>query len=323
MEVGICLAGGVEELQQANLDLLNDIGITTLYVGCYENEMRWQAEEVSAFVRTAGSRGFEVWAVPWGYGKVVDPDPAVESLYVDTHRPQMQIDSRGRRCAKACPNNPTFLEWFASSMRTLAWMLEIKGFMWDEPSFYYSRGTWSCRCEYCQRLFYASENYQMPRELTEPVREFRRFSVLMFILAAAAAVQAVDPRLFSMVMPTPTLDTIQDHTGTDDWGKLLQSSAVDSLALYIPWQERQAEADQAIRETYKLAAVKSTSHGKPCHIWISASPRPQDKVLENLRVAYEAGAASVVLSDYATFIDPPGIHRILPRLRETVAAVRA
>jgi hypothetical protein len=195
--------------------------------------------------------------------------------------------------------------------------------MWDEPSFYFSRGTWSCRCEYCQRLFHASENYQMPRDLSEPVKAFRRFGILMFILAAAAAVQAVDSRLYSMVMPSPTLDTTQDLTGTDDWGQLLQSSAVDALALYIPWQERHADPALAIRETFNLASVKSTAHAKPCHIWLSASPRPQDKVLDNLLVAHDAGVPAVVLSDYSTLLAAPGIHRIMPRLKDMIARVRA
>jgi len=319
MNVGICIAGGVEELERVDIDLLYKTGIRSLFVGCYENEMRWHAEEVAAFVRSAAGAGFEVCIVPWGYGKVVDPDPAIDSLYVDTHREQLQIDSRGRRCYKACPNNPGFLEWFASQMRTTAWMLEAHGFLWDEPSFYYSRGTWACRCEYCQRLFYAAENYQMPRDLNEQVHTFRRFSIVMFVLAAAAAVQAVDARLYSLVMPSPTLDTTQDNTGTADWSQLIECSAVDGLALYVPWQERGAEPAQAIKELYNLASRGQKTTIKPCHIWIAASPRPQDRVVENLLSAHEAGVPRVVLTDHTTIFRAPGADRFIPRLQDTIA----
>ncbi len=321
MDVGICIAGGVEELDHVDIGLLKETGIRSLFLGCYENEMRWHAEEVAAFARSASGAGFEICIVPWGYGKVVDPDPAIDSLYVDTNRAQLQIDSRGRRCAKACPNNPKFLEWFASQMRTTAWMLEAHGFLWDEPSFYYSRGTWACRCEYCQRLFYAAENYQMPRELNEQVRAFRRFSVVMFVLAAAAAVQAVDPRLYSLVMPSPALDTTQDYTGTGDWGQLLESSAVDGLALYVPWQERGVDPTQAIKELHNLGSRRQQGTTKPCHIWIPASPRPQDRVVDNLLAAREVGVPRLVLTDYSTLFRAPGSPRIIPQLTEAIAKV--
>jgi len=153
MQVGLCLAGGTQELSRVDLDQIIDLGFSCLFVGCYEDDVHWRAEELAGFVRRARARHVEVIAAPWGYGKVLDPDPAVPSLYVETHPQSLQVDSRGRRCPKACPNNPYFLEWFSSQMRTLAWMLETNGFLWDEPSFHYSRGTWACRCEYCQRLY--------------------------------------------------------------------------------------------------------------------------------------------------------------------------
>ncbi len=321
MEVGICVAGGVEELELVDLPMLRDIGINAIYIGCYENEMRWQAEEFSAFVRHGAVAGFEVCIVPWGYGKVVDPDPAIDSLYVDTHREHLQVDSRGRRCYKACPNNPKFLEWFASEMRTIAWMLEAHGFLWDEPSFYFSRGVWACRCEYCQRLFYAAENYAMPRDLNEPVREFRRLSIKLFVLAATAAIQAVDNRLYSLVMPSPSLDTTQDNTGTDDWADLLDSSAVDGIALYVPWQEHQVEPSHAIQELHQLAQARQRGTLKPCHLWLAASPRPQDRTIENILTAQRAGCPRIVLTDYTTVFRAQGSSRMIPALREAIATL--
>jgi hypothetical protein len=321
MQVGICIAGGVNELNRVDLDLLRQVGVQSLFIGCYENEMRWQAGQVATFVRDAATTGFEVCSIPWGYGKVLDPDPAIPSLYTDTHRAQLQIDSRGRRCAKACPNNPQFLEWFASEMRTAAWMLEVHGFLWDEPSFYNSRTTWACRCEYCQRLFYAAENVHMPREINQQVRAFRRFSISMFILAATAAIQSVDSRLYSLVMPRPTLDTAMDNSGTADWGQLLESSAVDGLALYVPWQERNVRPDQAIAELHNLAARKQNTTSKPCHLWIPASPRPQDRVIENLLTARDTGVPRVVLTDYSTVFRAPDSRGFISRLQDTIAKV--
>ncbi|MGE5531976.1 MAG: hypothetical protein ACM3VW_07680 [Bacteroidota bacterium] len=322
MQVGLCLAGGTQELSRVDLGLVADLGFSCLFMGCYEDDMHWRAEEVAGFTRRARARKLNVIAVPWGYGKVLDPDPAIPSLYVETHPQSLQVDSRGRRVPKACPNNPYFLEWFSSSMRTLAWMLEVNGFLWDEPSFHYARGTWACRCEYCLRLFHAQTGREMPREFTDLVVEFRESSVVMFLLAAAAAIQAVDYKLDSLVMPAPSMPGSQLHSGTSNWGALAGCSACDAISLFVPWQHNDVPMEQAVKDLQQEAARHAEKAGKRSLLWLAASPNPRDKVVDALTCAHHCGVEMVVLADYGTLIDATGFERSAPQLKSAIAAVR-
>lgn len=320
MQVGLCLAGGAAELEHVDLGQLCDLGFACLFVTCHEDDVHWRVEQIATFMRRARARGLVVYAVPCGYGKVLDPDPAAPSLYVDTHPQTLQVDNRGRRCPKACPNNPYFLEWFSSSMRTLAWLLEASGFLWDEPSFHHSRGTWACRCQYCQRLYQAWRGAEMPRDFGDDVLAFRESSIVMFLLAAAAAIQAVDYRLESVVMPTPTLPGMPIFTGTGDWEAIAACSACDILSIFIPWQHHNVPLEQALRDVYQEATRHTQRHGKRTLLWTAASPSPRDQVLEAIRVAASLGAERLVLSDYGSLIDSAAFPRFADDLQAAIAA---
>jgi len=321
MRVSISLAGGTQELGRVDPARLADFGFASLFLGCYEDDMRWRAEETASFIRRARTRGMTCVATPWGYGKVLDPDPSVSSLYVETHPQTLQLDSRGRRVPKACPNDPYFLEWFSSNMRTLAWMLEVEGFLWDEPSFHYARGHWACRCEYCQRLFHASLGFELPRDFNEKVVDFRERSLVMFVLAAAAAIQSVDAKLQSLVMPAPSMPGTPVHGGTGNWGALAACSACDVLSLFVPWQHNDVPMGQAIRELQTEGGKHVSRYGKRHILWVAASPSPRDRILEALPVAAEAGVENLVLADYGSLFEAPHFDRIEADLRRVIAQV--
>jgi hypothetical protein len=313
MRVSISLAGGTQELAGVDPARLADFGFSSLFLGCYEDDVRWRAEETAAFARRVRAHGLESYATPWGYGKVLDPDPTVSSLYCDTHPQTLQLDSRGRRIPKACPNDPYFLEWFSSNMRTLAWLLEVDGFLWDEPSFHHSRGNWACRCEYCQRLFHASFGFDLPRDFNDKVVDFRERSLVMFVLAAAAAVQSVDAKLQSLVMPAPAMPGTSVPGGTGNWGALVACSACDVLSLFVPWQHNDVPLGQAIRELQTEGGKHTARYGKRHILWIAASPSPRDRILEALPLA--------VLADYGSLFDAPHFDRIESDLRKVIAQV--
>jgi hypothetical protein len=321
MNVGISVTGGVGALKNVDTGLLNRLGFGAVFVACYEDELRWQVDDVAAFMRRARNDGLVTYAMPWGYGRFLDPDPSVDSLFVHTHPDTCQIDSRGRRLRKACPNHPRFLEWFSSSMRTLAWLLECRGFVWDEPTFYHTRGVWGCRCQYCTRLFRASYGREMPHELTDEVLEFRRNAVLIFLLAAAAAVQSVDRKLQSLVMPTLRTPRERRYTGTEDAAPLTACSGVDGLCVAIPWQEMGWDMEFGIREANRSLGEIARRYGKQCALWLNTSPDIRDRAVDTVRFAARAGADALVLSDYSTLIDDPAFSDLMHPLRDAVLNV--
>ena len=321
MNVGIAISSGVQSLKDIDTRLLGALGFSAVFLACVEDEARWHVEEIASFVRRAKSDGLEPYAVPWGYGRLIDPDPSIESLYVQAHPDTCQMDSRGRRLRKACPNHPQFLEWFSSSMRTLAWLLECRGFVWDEPGFHHARGAWSCRCPYCRRLFRASYGRDMPHELTDDVLDFRRNSVTMFVLAAAAAIQSVDRRLQSFVMPSPRMAREQWYTGNEDIPRLAQCSGVDGLCVMVPWQEMGLDMQHAIREAAEGPVRTAHEHDKGCALWVTASPNPADRTVETIELAPKSGADAVVLSDYGSLVASADFISVRDRLGEVLRRV--
>ncbi len=316
MKLGIAITGGVTTPDEIDLALLADSGFDAIVVGCYEDEIRWEAERVASFLRQARRRDLKCYVVPWGYGRVLDPDPSISSLYIQTRPQTRQIDNRNRHCPKACPNNPAFLEWFSSSMRTLAWLFETQGFIWDEPSFHYSRGTWSCRCKYCQRLFVARYGQPMPERFTPEVIEFRRHSLSMFLLAAAAAIQSVDRRLQSIVMPAPPVSAAARHSGTDDQGLLAASSGADAVSLLVV--DQQAVPIPQLAQSYAPAASAIIGEGKQLWLWAAPDQWEEEKLRQYLDMATQLGADRLVIADYAAvcrWLSPSALTGILASAR--------
>ena len=296
---GLVLAGGLSGLDEIPLPWLRDQGIDFVVITCPEDEARWEAERLAAFTRRAGRAGLDRYLAPTGYGKVLDPDPGLSSLYLHTHPQTLQVDSRGRHCAKACPNDPRFLEWFAGSMRTLAWMVEARGFVWDSPTFYHSRGVWACRCSYCQRLFSAQAGQPLPRELTPEVLDFRRQSLSLFLLAAAAAVQSVDRRLESVVAPPAPVDPATATSGADDWRVLAGNSGMEALGLVVAPEGRGYRLPEpGLLQPYAQAAA---AEGKPLWLWLTAEQLHPEIVHEGRILARQLEAEAVVWSDYEAF----------------------
>jgi hypothetical protein len=275
-------------------------GFASVFLACYEDEMRWHAQTAADFSRACQSAGLEVVVVPLGYGRVLDPDSSTDSLYVREHPQNCQLDNRGRRVSRACPNNPAFLEWFSSQMRTLAWLLECRGFLWDEPTLHHARGAWACRCDRCQRLFFAEKQRQLPLELDSDVARFRRDTLLMFLLAATAAIQAVDRRLESMVMPTSSASSLEAGLADDDLRPAVESSATDVLSIYVPWQSEGRDMETALRNTAEEAQAAVQNTGKSMVVWIGGSPHSRDRLLDAVGVARRAGVDHLVIAGHQT-----------------------
>jgi len=322
VKVGLSIGGGVGALDDIDPRHLAEDGFSSVFVACHERDMLWHAPRAADFARASQAAGLQVYVVPLGYGRVIDPDPSIESLYVREHPHNCQIDNRGRRCTKACPNNPSFLEWFSSNMRTLAWLLECQGFLWDEPSFYSARGGWGCRCEYCERLYYAEHECELPVDLSDSVVRFRRSSMTMFLLAAAAAIQSVDRRLSSVVMPSSVLTTREAGLGLDELNALAGSSAVDQVSAYASWHPGGPSMETAIGTTYEAVSEATSRQDKDCILWISGSPAPSDRLLDTLRVAHVAGVEHLVVAGYQSLVASPAYAKIRAPLAQVIEQLR-
>ena len=165
----------------------------------------------------------------------------------------------------------------------------------------------------------------MPRVLTDEVLEFRSASVSLFILAAAAAIQSVDRRLQSLVLPTPRMPGEQRFPGNERLGGLAESSGVDGLCIMVPWQDMGWDMEYALREALERADRATRQHDKGSALWVVASPHPEDRAIDTVEFAARVGAQALVISDYASLVEAPEFPQMMPSLREAlhrVAAVR-
>ena len=59
MKVGLAITGGVASQEEINLAAVGESGFDAILVGCYEDEIRWEAETVASFLRQARRRGLD------------------------------------------------------------------------------------------------------------------------------------------------------------------------------------------------------------------------------------------------------------------------
>ncbi len=292
MQIGVWLSWPVDELEGLPAEELARIGLWAVVLRCFEDEVRWRAGHVAAAARRLMDAGLRVFLAPAGYG-LLAPESHASSLFVAVHPQTRQIDQRGRPVPRACPNNPTFLEWFAASIRTLVWLVEADGVIWEEPGFCFGRGLWTCRCEYCQRLYFASHGEQMPRELTPTVAAFRQRSMCLFLMAANAAVKSVDKSLAAMVAPTPAVQPGAVATGTENWQALAQNCQADALVLTYPPSAQARWSPQAAADLYR-SGVRWTGRGVPILVRVDEWPDGASLALL-LRRLKNAGAPAVLI----------------------------
>lgn len=234
MRIGLVVSQPADRLNAVPVHELADAGVWAVFLRCFEDEVRWRAPAIDSFARAAVARGLRVFLVPAGYGGLFSPEQHPGSLFLQAHPHTRQLDTRGRRVPKACPNHPAYLEWLTSALRSLAWLVDADGFVWEEPGFYYLRGVWGCRCHYCQELYAGRQEGPFPLELTQGVAAFRQQVVAEFVGTASAAVKSVDAKLASLVMPTPAPQTGAVPTGNENWRLLAATPGVDGLVLTWP-----------------------------------------------------------------------------------------
>lgn len=327
MRVGVCIPGDREHATADTLALIGDCGFSSVFIECREDTQDAVGLELAEFGRQCRRAGVECYAVPRGYGGVLATPPGLRSSFLQLLPSARQIDSRGRPIDRACPNDPDFLDWFAARMADLAELLACDGFVWDEPSLFYSRGIWACRCLHCQRVYESEYDEEMPAELTYRVLNVRQRSIIIFLLAAAAAIKRVNRHGRSLVLAAPGVAHEQLHIGTDYLTRLLDSSGVDGVAVRVDWPASYGAADRPRSAMEDIVAgmarpglMEAEARGKEVYIWLQSTARPQDRLIETLQFALRLGIPGVVLADYDALTKHPAFGSMRPRLLATVAA---
>ena len=320
MRVGVCIPGDQEHATAEALAFILDCGFSAVFLECREDTQDAVGLQLGEFSRACRREGVACCAVPQGYGGVLATPPGLRSEYLRTQPSARQIDSRGRATDMACPNDPEFLEWFAGRMADLAELLACDGFLWNEPSFYYSRGVWACRCVHCRRVYESEYDEEMPPELTHRVLNVRQQGVTIFLLAAAAAIKQVSRRARSLVLAAPGLAHEQLHLGTDYVSRLLGSSAVDGVAVRVDWPGEYLGMEETMSRIARPVLLEAEPRDKQVHIWLKGTALQSGRLIETLQFASRLGVPGVVLGDYDALAEDPAFDKLRPRLLAALAA---
>ena len=322
MRLGIELRGDPAVANRETLALLVDSGLQAVFLAVEEAQQDLWGLELAEFARACRREGLAVVAMPRGYGLVAAAEPDTASPYLHAAPQVWQIDNRGRRVQRACPNHPEFLAWFERRMHDLSEMLACDGVLWDGPGFYYARGSWACRCEYCQRGFWVAYEQEMPVELGHQALHFQQQSVLLLLMAGAAAAKRVNPSAVGMVVATPWLAHEQAHMETTYFQQLLGSAAVDVLVVAADWQGMHMGMEDCLSHLVRAATREATPYGKPVCLRVAGSPDPADRLMEAVRFAAHVGCDRLILRDYDSVLGDragAGFEEALKRLAREVA----
>jgi hypothetical protein len=128
------------------------------------------------------------------------------------------------------------------------------------------------------------------------VLEFRRNSLNMFLLAAAAAVQSVDRRLKSIVVPPAPLEQATATSGADDWRILAGNSGLDALGLVISPQS--PALGLAPTEHFAAEVAAAQREGKGVWLCLQTDRLTPEAVNDARSLARSLHLETIIWADY-------------------------
>jgi len=248
------------------------------------------------FVRISKEAGLEVYLDPWGVGRVFGGEAF--SKFVADRPETCQVLSSGRPAWAACPNHEAFRKWMIE-WTDEACALGPDVIFWDEPHFFVdNRRTfadpsayeeWACRCQGCQELFRTRYAHPMGKVLTPEVAEFRQSSLISFLDALCARVQAHGLRSAVCLVPSPW-KKFSRILGIEDWDKAASLKAVDILSTDPYWALFNAPLESFVASFSKRVTDLAKEFGKESEIWIQAFKIQKGRESEVLKAIQTAAS---------------------------------
>ena len=257
---------GVRNPEWVRLDMqrIRDAGFTHVLHTWSEEDLHYYGDTMAELVALTKSLGLGVYVNPWGIGRVFGGEAYSE---LTARNPAMaQVDSLGKpRCA-ACPNHPDFRTYMQRWVKTVC-ASDADSVFWDEPHFDFTKGSldvWCCRCETCQRLYFARHGQGLPHVLTPELKAFREDSLIGFLEEMTSLVTQLGKRNSVCMLP-PWFPA-----GLDDWSRVAALPCVDEIGSDPYWEKNTplSEVEPTYRSTSQKVLDVATAHGKDAQMWI-------------------------------------------------------
>ncbi|MBX3727858.1 MAG: hypothetical protein KF858_01635 [Candidatus Sumerlaeia bacterium] len=261
-----------------------------------ENDMLFYHSTMKEIVRISKEEGMEVYAGPWGVGKVFGGEAF--SNFVCCNLDCTQTLSDGKPAGMACPMNPRFrtfmTEWIESALGIGAETL-----FWDEPHFSIStwlggrKGQWGCRCDICQGHFRERYGHEMPFEKTDEIVDYLEWGIRDFITFLVAETKKRGGRNALCLLP--------HGKGVEGEVKAWDAfAAIPGMDVFCtdPYFELQKLTIDHVDDFSRLVVDCARPRGLETQIWVQgfrvAAGREHLQV-EAIQRAYDAGVRNIAI----------------------------
>lgn len=223
-------------------------GCDTVILAITEFDADFWLPNLNSIVKAAHAVGLRAIADPWGIGKYFGGEQVSLFLQNNIHNRQVSAVT-GEVLNFACFNTNSFKDYFRNFCLKIAKNTDIDGFFWDEPHYALPKSyasitggagdDWSCRCPVCQKKFLDYYGYEMPKVLTDDVKQFRWREALNILVETSKALKEFNPKLEITCCVHATLNTyyVTELRGYDNWDMVASCPYFDVFSTtIISWE---------------------------------------------------------------------------------------
>lgn len=324
---------GLGYVEQAERDFreMHEKGCTTVILAVTEFDFDFWRPSLPRIVNKAHEIGLRVILDPWGIGKYFGGEQV--SLFLQNNTENRQVSAvTGEKLNAACFNTNSFRDYFQRFCLTLAAETDADGFFWDEPHYALPKSyasitggagdDWACRCPVCMQKFREYYGYEMPRILTDDVKQFRWREALFLLSDTSRKLKELKPQLEITCCVHATLNTyyVTEQRGYDNWDMVASCPYFDVFSTtIISWELPQRFFEDITRRT--VAAAKK--YGKQSERWLmNYYKRPDDfaqmdRVVDLYeKLGVDRLAAWTYRGGYGTVLEAPDALQMWDRLGE-------
>ncbi len=329
---------GLSYVEHAERDFqeMLDHGCNTVILAMTEFDFDFWLPNLAKIVDKAHEMGLKVLCDTWGIGKYFGGEQV--SLFLQNNIHNRQVSAlTGEPLNAACFNTASFRDYFRRMCLKVAATTAVDGFFWDEPHYLLPKSyasitggageDWSCRCPNCQRKFQEYYGYEMPRALTDDVKEFRWAEAMKTINDVSRALKEYNSSLEITCCVHATLNGyyVSEYRGYDRWDDVASSPYIDVFSTtIINWELPHSFFVEITRRTVEIAK----KYGKISERWIMnyyKAPRDlsdMDKIVDlYAQMGVDRLAAWTYRGGYGTVLEAPGALDMWDRLGENYRRV--
>lgn len=320
----------VEHAEQDFKEMISH-GCDTVMLALTEFDIDFWFPNINLVIKKGHELGLRMIADPWGIGKYFGGEPV--SLFLQNNINNRQVSAfTGEVLNAACFNTSAFKDYFERCCVKIATETEIDGFFWDEPHYALPKSyasitggagdDWACRCPVCKKKFEDYYGYEMPKIMSDDVKQFRWREALIILSDTSKKLKEINSNLEITCCVHATINTyyVTELRGYDNWDMVASCPYFDVFSTtIISWDLPQAFFKTITEKTIEIAK----KHKKQSERWIMCyNKQPQDfSQLDNIVNMYQQMgvdrlAAWTYRGGYGTAVAAPDALALWDRLGE-------